>query len=525
MDEGKDSWDHLIVNNTLKKVAKSTVIVAIGTLISAILFFIIRLIIIRNWSQVEFGIYSLAISIPVIILVFSTLGLKEGVVRNIAFARSENDEKKVSEIMSISITIYAFLGLAAGVALFLLSDFIAVELFHEPDLVMPLKIFSTLIPLTKILGILSSFFRGFDDVKPVIYYNNITKSVVFLVSILIIVWFNLAFINVFYAFSISMMISCSLIIIHGFKNLSLRKRLSKNHLNSSTFVHLLTISLPLWGTAMIIVVVGRADVIMLAGIKDVTKVALYEAAVPIAQLISFPLGALSVIYMPVISGLYAKRKHNEIKRNYTILTKWLVFIALPIFLVFFLFTKEILTFLYGQSYVMATTALRIASFQGIITSLLGLNSNNLIVIGKTAFITISYFIAATLNIILNFILIPRYGVSGAAFASFVSMILANGIMSVVLYKFTKVHPFSKNLVKPILLFFVMTLGFYFVTKNLITYDILYVVLFYIISCLALLFSILITKSVDKEDSDMIEVLERKTGLKLKFIKSLFKRAM
>lgn len=525
MEQKKDLWDHSIVNINLHKVAKSTVIVIIGTLLSTILFFIARLLIIRTWSQNEYGIYSLSLALPTIIIAISALGLKDGVVRNIAVARHKKDEKKISELISISFVVYLLFGIFGSVVLFLLADTIAIKIFHEQNLIIPIKIFSTLIPLTKIIEIIGAIFRGFNDVRPQIFCNEIAKSAFFLIFILFIIWFNFSFIDIFYAFSISMIISCTLIIIYAFKKLSFRKRLSFKNLNFSTFRELLLFSLPLYGSTMINVAMPWVNTVILGGIKDMASVALYNAVVPLSQVISFPAVALSLAYMPSITGLYAKNKNNEIKRNYTILTKWLFFVALPIFLALFLFSEKILLFLFDESYVAAAYAFRIVCFQGLIISLLGLNTYNLIAIGKTHVILISYLTAAILNITIAFILIPAHGVNGAAFASIFSIIATNVIMSLSLYVSTKVHPFSKNLIKTVFLSLLLIFGFYFATANLIKYNILSIFLFFIFCCLIILFSMLVTKSVDKEDLDMIDILGRKTGIKLEKIKKIFEKAM
>ncbi len=525
MEQKKGSLNHSVSNSNLHKVAKSTIIVITGTLLSAILFLIARLLIIRTWSQNEYGIYSLSLALPTIIIAISTLGLKDGVVRNIAFARHKKDEKNISELISITSVIYLLFGIFGGAILFLSADTIAIKIFDEPGLIIPIKIFSTLIPLTKIIEIIGAIFRGFDDVRPQIFCNEIIKSAFFLIFVLFIICFNFSFMAIFYAFSMSMIISCILIIIYAFKRLSFRKRLSLKNLNFSTFKQLLFFSFPLYGSTIINVAMPWINTVIIGGIKDMNSVALYNAVVPLSQIISFPVVALSLAYMPSITGLYAKNNKNEIKRNYTILTKWIFFVALPLFLALFLFSEEILLLLFDESYVIAAYAFKILCFQGLVISLLGLNTYNLIAIGKTNSILISYLTAAILNITIAFILIPTHGINGAAFASIFSIIAANVIMSLSLYASTKLHPFSKNLIKPVFLFLLLAFGFYFVITGLIKYNIFSIFLFFIFCCLILLFSMLVTKSIDKEDLDMIDIIERKTGIKLERIKKIFKKTM
>ena len=54
-----------------------------------------------------------------------------------------------------------------------------------------------------------------------------------------------------------------------------------------------------------------------------------------------------------------------------------------------------------------------------------------------------------LNILLNGILIPRYGMNGAATATALSIVLINLIMLIQVYKYLNIHPYNRNYLKPI----------------------------------------------------------------------------
>ncbi|MGB2840866.1 MAG: oligosaccharide flippase family protein [Halobacteriota archaeon] len=74
-----------IVNQSLQKIAKGTGIVFTGTIIGLLLGFIGRIILVRYTTQTEYGIYCLALVIISIFATISTLGLKEGSTRYIAY--------------------------------------------------------------------------------------------------------------------------------------------------------------------------------------------------------------------------------------------------------------------------------------------------------------------------------------------------------------------------------------------------------------------------------------------------------
>jgi O-antigen/teichoic acid export membrane protein len=92
-----------IVTQSLHKIAKGTGIIFTGTIIGMLLAFVSRVIIVRYITQSEYGILSLALVLMSIFAMISTLGLVNGVPRQIAFFRGKKDSEKVSGIVKSSI--------------------------------------------------------------------------------------------------------------------------------------------------------------------------------------------------------------------------------------------------------------------------------------------------------------------------------------------------------------------------------------------------------------------------------------
>jgi len=94
-----ESLDASLINESLQKVAKGAGIVFIGTVIGTILGFAERVLIARYYTQAQYGVFSLALVLLNIFAVIATLGLQEGVARQIAYYRGKGDDKKVRGII------------------------------------------------------------------------------------------------------------------------------------------------------------------------------------------------------------------------------------------------------------------------------------------------------------------------------------------------------------------------------------------------------------------------------------------
>ncbi len=523
-----DNNDNL--DGSLQKLIKGTGIVIIGSLISSLFIFLTRILIANYWTENEYGIFSLSFAIVSIFTVISSLGLIQGVTRNIAYNRYKNDKKKVSAIILISFFLSAVMSIFTGLILFLSSEFIAVNIFHEHLLVFPLKISSVIVPILTLTNIVVSIFRGFGQIKPLVYFSQIAYNSLFFIFLLLSIAFSSSFLNIFYVNILSSFIILISLIVYTIRKiryvagkLNFFILYSLKSIKTSIVKDLMFFSLPLLGTAILSMIVGWTDTLMLGAIKGSIDVGLYNIASPTARFISFPLTAVIVTYMPVISGLYAKGKLNVIKRNFKILTKWICLSTFPLFVFLFIFSEVIIEVLFGPAYVPSAIALRILSMGLIINNLVGPCGVTLVAMGKPRFIMFSTLATASLNIILNIFLIPSFSIAGAAVATGVSVVSINSIKIWKLYSFSGVQPLSKNLIKPILFFTILVTIFYFIFQSFLTINGWWLVpmtaVFYVIFALSILF----TKSLDLEDLKILLVLKKKMKIKSGFLEKVLTR--
>ena len=515
-----------IVNQSLQKIAKGTGIVFIGTIIGMLLGFVGRIIIVRYITQSEYGIYSLALVLVSIFVTISTLGLQEGSTRYIAYFRGKSEEGKIKGVISSSLKIALIASIIFSLILFLSSDIISTNIFHSSELSTPLKIFSVAIPFTVLIGIFASLFRGFDKVKPNVYFQNILRSVIFILLLVGITLLGLSFLGVLYAYLASIVITCIAFAIYTIKKLLLTFSVKKGGDAATSITpigkELLLFSFPLLAVAILGMVMNWTDTLMLGYFKTADVVGLYNGALPIAHLIPIALTSAGFIYVPIVSGLYSKKLMEEIGKTYQVLTKWIFSVTIPLFFILFLFPETVLNSLFGVNYIQAAPALRILALGFMFHAFLGLNALSLLVMGKTRFLMLSSLSGAISNVVLNAALIPTFGIVGAAFASLLSYSMVNIFNSTKLYQLSEVHPFTRNYVKPVGISIVLLVLIYAFTTHLkIEFWMLPLLLFLFLFAYG--FLLLLTRSFDREDIEMVLAIEKKTGIDAEPIKRLLRR--
>jgi len=485
-----------------------------------LLGFIGRVMVVRYITQGEYGIFSLALVIISIFGLIATLGLPEGSARQIAFYRGKGDTLKVQDIVSSSIQFSLIASIVLSIVCFFASGFISTEVFHNSELSAPLRMFSFTLPFLTLTAISASVFRGFDRVDAQIYFQDILRSALYPLLLLGVVLLNLSFLGVIYAYVASIVLTCVAAIIYTIKKLPVpvKGEVAANPARKE----LLLFSLPLLGVNVIMMIMVWTDTLMLGYFKAPEMVGLYNAALPLANLIIIVINSVGFLYIPITSQLYARNEKEQMKRDFAVLAKWIFLATLPISFILFLFPDTILNLCFGSQYVSAAFALQILVSGFFINPLTGPNFHAMIAIGKSRDLMWIFAVSTAMNIALNYLLIPPLGIIGAAVASTSSVAVANAAISVRLYHLSRLHPVTKNYCKSIMLAAVL-MGIVYASKHFLAISSWVPFAFLALFIVVYAFLLLLAKSFDEEDITLLLEIEKRLGLNFSWLKRILKR--
>jgi O-antigen/teichoic acid export membrane protein len=240
-------------------------------------------------------------------------------------------------------------------------------------------------------------------------------------------------------------------------------------------------------------------------------VGIYGAVDRVIPLINLPLISLNSIFPPMISELYGKKDFVKIESLYKVETKWAISLGLPFFLVLSIFARPIMS-IFGAGFAEGAIALIILSAAQMIIVTAGSQGQVLMMTGNQNLTLINNAFFAFTNIVLNYFLIPRYGILGAAVAGLICTATIILIEVGQVYYLFRMHPFRSDLVKPLAAGVVVSLLtlllFRFELINLSRVNIfllgLLVVLF-----IGLYFLLLIIFKLSDEDKMVIDAIFRR----------------
>jgi O-antigen/teichoic acid export membrane protein len=181
-------------------------------------------------------------------------------------------------------------------------------------------------------------------------------------------------------------------------------------------------SLPFAVLNILALIHWKIDYIMISKLLGTAELGLFAASWKIVENIGMMGMALNTALYPSVSALFVESK-TRLRKVYEGLQKCFVIVSLPIAIIIFFFSEEIILLMYGEQYVESIDVLVIMSFGFSIVFFsipmrLIINNSNLIMK------LVPYSILTTaLNVLLNFLAIPRYGIIGAAFVTLLAAMI------------------------------------------------------------------------------------------------------
>ena len=201
--------------------------------------------------------------------------------------------------------------------------------------------------------------------------------------------------------------------------------------SKATIEMMLKISYPFIFSAILSTIYGQADIIMIKSMVDNSAVALYNASTTLAGLVVIIPTTLIEGFRPDImdaklhdEALYQKR----LRQLYAIIF-WAC-IAYGVFIT--IFAKQIIVIIYGKKYIDAVDSLSLVVWYTSFSYFGAINNVYMVAEDKIKWVQATTLIGAIGNIILNFFLIPKWGIVGAALASLLTQFIANFVLMAVI---------------------------------------------------------------------------------------------
>ncbi len=497
----------LPVNNSEKHIlaiAKGGILALIGKIADGGLKYLFDIIIAIFLGSEYGGIYFLSASIILIAQSIAIFGVPMAVIRYTAIFKGKGDESRIKGSIYSSLLLGLLFSSLVTLILFLTSDLLAKNIFHKPDVAFILKYLSLTIPFMSITYILSRATRAFKGMKYEVYIISIVEPFTKISLAFLFLQKGWGIKGVIIAYITSTLIGTLLSIYYARKTFSYWH---KEIVPVFQFKRIINFAFPSLLIGFLSILIIKIDILALGYLSSAKEIGIYNIAVKIAYINNLIFMSFNAIFSPIISELYAKNEHAKLNDLFKVQSRWILTVSLPIGLLLILFANPILN-LIGQEFTTGSMCLTILSISMILISFMASVEVMLVYSGRVYLNLLNSFTVCVICLILNFLLIPRFGIIGAAMATGISLTGINLIRLIQVAKFLRLNPLNKKMGKP---FFSAMAAFLFtfLLKNMISLTGIIWLILYAIIFLSFYATILYISGLEKEDSLIMEQLMRK----------------
>ena len=377
-----------------------------GRIVQMLISLVVGVLTARYLGPANYGLIGYASAYTAFFMAFCTLGLNAIMVKEFV-----DDPDAEGTIIGTTLVMRAVSSLLSGLLIVLVVSFIDAD---EPTTIAVVAL--------SCVGLLFHIFEVFRYWFQAHLQSKVTAIVAFIAYaatalykiILLILGKNVLFFA--FATSVDYIVVAVLLLFaykkYGGKRLRFSWSRGKRMLSSSC--HFIM-------SGLMVSIYGKSDKLMLKQMLDETSVGYYATATTICTMWCFVLTAIIDSVVPSI--MEANNQNEELfkKRNRQ-LYAIVFYVSLAVSVLFMIFADLAICILYGKAYLPAANPLRIITWYTAF-SYLGVARNAWLVCKqRQKYLKYIYVLAIVLNISLNIVFIPRWGASGAAFASLVTQI-------------------------------------------------------------------------------------------------------
>lgn len=185
------------------------------------------------------------------------------------------------------------------------------------------------------------------------------------------------------------------------------------------------------------------DILMLTWLSTEAQAGIYRVASTLALMGSLAVTAVNTMFNPMVSELVYSREFDRLNALLKTVTRWLVILAVPLYMVLLLVPDGVLL-IFKDEYMASAWPVQILVLGQLFQVSLAPANRLIPMAGHSTLNLVNAVVAAALNFGLNYALIPRYGGAGAAAASAITFALWSTWRVVEVWLMYRCFPFSRR---------------------------------------------------------------------------------
>jgi O-antigen/teichoic acid export membrane protein len=385
-----------------------------GTLFTGVAGYLFKIYLARVMGAEALGLYALGMTIIAFLGIFNGLGLSQSAVRFVALysATGQKNQLRGFLVRTLAFLLCTNILLAAGVML--AGPWVAEHIYHTVELNRYFWLFSLIMLLGALTSYAGQVLQGYKDVtRRIVITNFIGSPLVICLTIgcLVLGWglWGYLFAQVLSAASVVVLLFAAagkLTPPEVFRQRGPLPPLGKQ---------VVSFGVAALGLSILEFLLGQTDKILLGFYLNPREVGIYAVAMAVVAFVPIGLQSVNQIFSPTIADLDARGERELLGRLFQTLTKWIFGFTLPLAIAVVTFAEPLMR-IFGSDFAKGWPVLVIGTMgqlanagTGSVGFLLFMsgNQNRLVKIQATM---------TAMSVLLNVLLIPRWGIVGAVVA-------------------------------------------------------------------------------------------------------------
>ncbi len=401
----------------LTTLGSGAVVLLVGKSIGRGLFLLSQVMLARILGPEWFGLYAIGWTFFRMLGIVVPLGLDQAVVRY-GSVYMDGQPEKYKGILNHSLLMACLSGLLVSAGLYLLSPYIA-SVFQKPDL----------LPVLRWFAVTLVFFSG---IRVIVSATTLSQRMIYAVTVDEFVWpgLSLFFMIIFLqkgwgvngtAVAVLIALVATFIVALIFWIRLFPVTVLKTVQAVSSKWELLSFSLPAMLAFAAGVYLFWIDRLMIGYWLPADQVGIYQAVSQFSLIFATILASMNGILTPMIARFIHQKRMKDLETVMRVATKWGLYVSLPLALVIWVIPEDAIQVILGEEYKAGILVAIILVTTQLVNVATGAVNHVLIMASHQRRWLILSTLALGVNVGLNWLLIPRLGIVGAALATAVSI--------------------------------------------------------------------------------------------------------
>jgi O-antigen/teichoic acid export membrane protein len=422
----------------LRRLARGGLLSVGGSIVSSVAGIALVAAVTNSFSQADAGTLFATTSVFIIVTAITQLGTEIGLVRWIPVLRATGRQAELWAVLRIAMLPVAVVSVLAGIALFVLADPAAAQLVGEAkadDGAVMLRCLAVGIPLGSLYHAILAATRGMGSMRPTVVADAVLRSAGQPVAVLVVVVAGGGTLALVLAWLLPYAVACC------WAAVALARQTRRATANAAARPAdrrggLGRLAGEFWrftGPRVIAsvsqVALKRLDIVLVAALRSPAEAAIYTAATRFVVLGQLAVQSIQQALSPQLSLLFARNDIAGARRIFQTATSWMMLPAWPLYLTCAAVAPLILS-VFGEGYSKGNDVIVILALAMLFATACGSVDTVLLMAGRSWLSLLNNVGALVANVALNLVLIPEYGLVGAAWAWAGAIVVRNVLPSV-----------------------------------------------------------------------------------------------